>query len=133
MTEIVSRAVQIAFAGLRSFVQALIAGAVAWLASLGVTLPDGTAAAVEIALTAVIFGAVVAGLRWLESVRGDQPWQRWARRIGAMLMLGTSALQPQYGHTVDGQIVASETMPLDARPAQATGPVTGTTGERLDP
>lgn len=96
MDEIIGRAVGIAFAFLRSLVQGWWAGVVTWLASLGVTLTAEQTAAVEIAIGALIFGAVVAGIRWLETVKGDKPWQRWARRIGGLLMLGTSKLQPNY-------------------------------------
>lgn len=111
--EVVARVLAVAWAGLRSFIQGLWAGVVTWLTSLGIVLTESQTAAVEIALGALVFGAVVAGIRFLETVRGDAPWQRAARKVGAVLMLGTSRLQPTYGpKQIDGEVTTSTTAPL---------------------
>ena len=106
MDEVITRAVGIAFAFVRSLIQGFWAGVVTWLASLGIELTEDQVTAVEIALTALVFAATVAGLRALESVEGDAPWQVGARRVGKWLMVGTSALQPTYGKP-NTQVAAS--------------------------
>lgn len=45
---------------------------------------------------AIMAGVFVAGVRWLETRKGDSLGARVARRVGALLMLGLSGKQPVY-------------------------------------
>lgn len=119
MTEVVTRAVGIAFAAVRSGIQYVVAGLVGWLASIGIQLDAEQSKLVEIIVGAVVFAAVVAAIRWMETLQGDAPWQRWVRRLGTVLMAGTSVLQPSYGRTVDGQVTSSETAPTGETPRRS--------------
>lgn len=79
----------------RTGLQAWWGSAVAWLASLGVTLPEETSALVEGALLALVIAVVTGAIRWLETRQGDG-WERYARKVAAVLMLGMSGAQPTY-------------------------------------
>src|SRR5262245_29641913 len=96
MEEIVSRALGVAFAFLRSLIQGWWAGVVTWAAPYGVVITDEQSALVVALAMALTFAAVVAVLRWMETITGDAPWQRALRGLGKLLMLGTSALRPVY-------------------------------------
>lgn len=82
-----------------------------WLAahvSILALVPEG--AAVELILTVVVIGGVTAGLRWLETRKGDGFWPRVARWLAGVLMLGLSSQQPVYARPasvvkVDGRQV----------------------------
>jgi hypothetical protein len=82
-------------AAIRTGLQVWWGALVAWLATLGITLPPETSQLVENALLATVTALVVAGLRWLETRQGDG-WESWARRVAGWLMLGMSGSQPTY-------------------------------------
>lgn len=85
------------YAGLRTFAQALWALLVTFLARKGITLPDVLQGwFVDVVILSTAIGAATAGIRWLETRKGESFGARLARRIGAILMLGLSAKQPVY-------------------------------------
>ncbi len=51
---------------------------------------------VDFILSTVVIGAAVAGLRWLETRKGDGFWPRAARWVARVAMLGLSGKQPVY-------------------------------------
>jgi len=81
---------------LRGAIQSWWGGVAAWLLSLGVTIPDETSGVIVTALVSMVIGLTIAGLRWLESRTGDSWWERAARRVGKLLMVGLSGSQPTY-------------------------------------
>ena len=95
-------------AAVRTALQVWWGSAVAWLATIGVTVPDETSALVEGALLALVIGLVTAGIRWLETRQGDG-WQVWARKLASVLMLGMSGAQPTYQSAASDAQVSSTT------------------------
>lgn len=82
-------------AAIRTALQAWWGSVAGWLLSLGITISDDQSAIVVGVLAAVGVGLVTAAIRWLETRQGEG-WQRWARKLAALLMLGMSAQQPSY-------------------------------------
>lgn len=89
---------------MNAIIYAALRGAVqfgwTWLAGVlpFLTLvPDST---VEVIVTTVVgslmAGVVIAGIRWLETRKGDSLLARAARFVGRLLMLGLSGKQPVY-------------------------------------
>lgn len=67
------------------------------LASLGITLPDWVQGwFVEVVVVTGGITLVTAGIRWLETRKGDSFGARAARWIARVIMLGLSAKQPVY-------------------------------------
>lgn len=86
----------ILYAALRTAVQSLWTWLVGVLPFLAL-VPDSTVDAILTAVVgAIMAGVVVAGIRWLETRKGDSLGARIARRIGAILMVGLSSKQPVY-------------------------------------
>lgn len=85
------------YSALRTFAQALWGLLVAYLAKKGITLPDFMQGwFVDVVILSTVIGAGTAGIRWLETRKGDSLGARLARRIAAVIMLGLSAKQPVY-------------------------------------
>src|SRR5678816_3829642 len=82
---------------LRTGAQALVGYLVTYLAARGVSLPiEAQDWVVQVVLIGGGIAAYTAAVRWLETRPGNGFWPRLARRIAALLMLGTSARQPVY-------------------------------------
>lgn len=82
-------------AAIRTALQSWWGIVVGWLASLGITISEEQSVVVLGILTAVGIGFATAAIRWLETREGDG-WERWARKLAAVLMLGMSGSQPTY-------------------------------------
>lgn len=80
---------------LRGGIQAAWGLVVTWLAAHGLALGVSNELVVG-ALVTVVITAVLGGLRWLETRKGDTFWPKVARRVAAVLMFGLSRLQPVY-------------------------------------
>lgn len=85
------------YSALRTGAQALWGLLVAHLATLGVTVPDWVQGwFTETIVVAGGIALVTAGIRWLETRKGDSFGARAARWIARVIMLGLSAKQPVY-------------------------------------
>lgn len=85
------------FAALRTGAQALWGYIVVQLAGLGITPPEWMQNwFVETVAIGGVIAAVTAGIRWLETRKGDSFGARAARWIAKVVMLGLSAKQPVY-------------------------------------
>jgi len=85
------------YSGLRTAAQALWGILVAQAANAGITLPDWMQGwFVETVIVAGGIGLVTAGIRWLETRKGDSPGARAARLVAKLVMLGLSGKQPVY-------------------------------------
>lgn len=95
---------------LRTAVQVAWAAALSWLVSHGIPVPDPLV--VEVALFAIVSGAVAGGVQWLAGRKGDGAGAKLARGIAAVIMLGLGKSQPIYADPasvvrVDGKVVQS--------------------------
>lgn len=81
----------------RTYVHTGVAALFAWLVTdLGLKLPAEWPAALEVVLWGLVMAVAVAGLRWLETRRGDGFLATLARRAAAVLTVGLSTKQPAY-------------------------------------
>jgi len=96
------------YAGLRTGAQALWGLLVAFLAKKGITLPDALQGwFVDVVILSTVIGAGTAGIRWMETRKGEQWHAKLLRGIARILMLGLSAKQPTYS-TSDTRAAAVE-------------------------
>jgi len=96
------------YAGLRTGAQALWGLLVAFLAKKGITLPDALQGwFVDVVILSTVVGAGTAGIRWMETRKGEQWHAKLFRGIARVLMLGLSAKQPTYS-TSDTRAAAVE-------------------------
>jgi hypothetical protein len=85
------------FGALRTGAQALWGILVARAADAGIVLPDWMQGwFVETLMVGGAIALVTAGIRWLETRKGDSFGARAARWIARVVMLGLSAKQPVY-------------------------------------
>ena len=87
-------------AAIRTALQSWWGVAAGWLASHGIAVSDEQSTVVIGLLMTVCVGLTTAAIRWLETRKGDG-WQRWARRLAAVLMLGMSSQQPTYQQPIE--------------------------------
>ena len=107
------------YGALRTGAQSLWGILVAQAASRGVTLPDWMQNwFVETLVVAGGIAAVTAGVRWLETRKGDGLGARSARWVARVIMLGLSGKQPVYtSPSTDSKPVAVEMTSGVAHPA----------------
>lgn len=84
------------YAGLRALIQALLPSLAGVLALLPPEQRDALTVVLVTVAGAAVMGAIVAGIRWLETRTGDSFGARAARFVARLIMLGLSKWQPVY-------------------------------------